>query len=201
MGKPVTTGVSDTGAFRGDIEGLRALAAVLVAIFHIWMNKVSGGGDVYFVVSGDLITLSLLRQYDQQGRVRPLVFWAGLARRLLPAALLVIAAVLLGTWLLLPRSLWMSAMKESLAAMFYMENWLLALNSVDYLARDNLPSPVQHYWALSAQGQFYALWPFVVMLALYLSSRLALSQRGGLLLTFVSVFILSLGFSIIHTAA
>ncbi|MCO5786148.1 acyltransferase [Pseudomonas sp. G11-1] len=201
MGKPVTTGVSDTGAFRGDIEGLRALAALLVAIFHIWMNKVSGGVDVFFVVSGYLITLSLLRQYDQQGRVRPLVFWAGLARRLLPAALLVIAAVLLGTWLLLPRSLWMSAMKESLAAMFYMENWLLVLNSVDYLARDNLPSPVQHYWALSAQGQFYALWPFVVMLALYLSSRLALSQRRGLLLTFVSVFILSLGFSIIHTAA
>lgn len=190
-----------TGTFRGDIEGLRALAALLVAIFHIWMNKVSGGVDVFFVVSGYLITLSLLRQCERQGRVRPLIFWAGLARRLLPAALLVIAAVLLGTWLLLPRSLWMSAMKESLAAMFYMENWLLALNSVDYLARDNLPSPVQHYWALSAQGQFYALWPFVIMLALYLSSRLAMSRRQGLLLTFIGVFIISLGFSIFHTAA
>lgn len=202
MNRPENTIASTTtGTFRGDIEGLRALAALLVAIFHIWMNKVSGGVDVFFVVSGYLITLSLLRQCEQQGRVRPLLFWAGLARRLLPAALLVIAAVLLGTWLLLPRSLWMSAMKESLAAMFYMENWLLALNSVDYLARDNLPSPVQHYWALSAQGQFYALWPFVVMLALYLSSRLTVSRRQGLLLTFVSVFIISLGFSIIHTAA
>ena len=189
------------GSFRGDIEGLRALAALLVAVFHIWMNKVSGGVDVFFVVSGYLITLSLLRQFEQHHKVRPLLFWAGLARRLLPAALLVIAAVLLGTWLLLPRSLWMPSMKESLAAMFYMENWLLALNSVDYLARDNLPSPVQHYWALSAQGQFYVLWPFVVMLALYLNSRLALSRRQGLLLTFAGVFIVSLGFSIIHTAA
>ena len=192
---------SATGAFRGDIEGLRALAALLVAIFHIWMNKVSGGVDVFFVVSGYLITLSLLRQSEQQGRVRPLLFWAGLARRLLPAALLVIAAVLLGTWLLLPRSLWMATMKESLAAMFYLENWLLAFNSVDYLARDNLPSPVQHYWALSAQGQFYALWPFVIMLALYLGRRLQLNLRQAVMLTFVGVFVLSLGFSIIHTAA
>ena len=188
-------------SFRGDIEGLRALAALLVAIFHIWMNKVSGGVDVFFVVSGYLITLSLLRQREQLGRVRPLVFWAGLARRLLPAALLVISAVLLGTWLLLPRSLWMAAMKESLAAMLYMENWALALNSVDYLARDNLPSPVQHYWALSTQGQFYALWPFVIMLALYASTRLAVSRRQGLLLIFGSIFAVSLGFSVIHTAA
>jgi len=194
-------GASAAGSFRGDIEGLRALAALLVAIFHIWMNKVSGGVDVFFVASGYLITLSLLRQCEQQGRVRPLVFWAGLARRLLPAALLVIAAVLLGTWLLLPRSLWMPSMKESLAAMFYLENWLLALNSVDYLARDNLPSPVQHYWALSAQGQFYALWPFVIMLALYLGRLLQLNRRQAVMLTFAGVFILSLGFSIIHTAA
>ncbi|SDS06902.1 Peptidoglycan/LPS O-acetylase OafA/YrhL, contains acyltransferase and SGNH-hydrolase domains [Halopseudomonas litoralis] len=189
------------GSFRGDIEGLRALAALLVAIFHIWMNKVSGGVDVFFVVSGYLITLSLLRQHEQEGRVRPVIFWAGLARRLLPSALLVIAAVLVGTWLLLPRSLWMSSMKESLAAMFYLENWLLALNSVDYLARDNLPSPVQHYWALSAQGQFYALWPFVIMLALCVSSWLAMSRRRALLLTFAGVFIVSLMFSVMHTAA
>src|SRR5690554_4785484 len=188
-------------SFRGNIEGLRALAALLVAIFHIWMNKVSGGVDVFFVVSGYLITLSLLRQREQLGRVRPLVFWAGLARRLLPAALLVISAVLLGTWLLLPRSLWMAAMKESLAAMFYLENWVLALNSVDYLARDNLPSPVQHYWALSAQGQFYALWPFVIMLALCVSNWLAMSRRRALLLTFTGVFIVSLTFSVMHTAA
>lgn len=187
--------------YRGDIEGLRALAALLVAIFHIWMNKVSGGVDVFFVVSGYLITLSLLRQSERLGRVRPLLFWAGLARRLLPAALLVIAAVLVGTWLLLPRSLWMASMKESLAAMFYLENWLLAFNSVDYLARDNQPSPVQHYWALSAQGQFYAFWPFVIMLALYLGRLLALGRRQAVLLTFAGVFVLSLGFSIIHTAA
>lgn len=152
-------------AFRPEIEGLRATAAILVAIYHIWLGRVSGGVDVFFVVTGFLITTALIKQVERSGRIKPLEFWGGLIRRLFPAAFLVLGCVAVASWFWLPKSLWLDTSKQIFASAIYLENWKLALNAVDYLAREEPPSPVQHYWALSIQGQFYALWPFLVAIA------------------------------------
>src|ERR1700750_1147564 len=90
--------------FRPEIEGLRAIAAILVAVFHIWLGRVSGGVDVFFVVSSFLITLGLLGELDRLGRIDYRRFWARLARRLLPVAYLVLCCVGIAALLLMPKS-------------------------------------------------------------------------------------------------
>lgn len=182
--------------FRPEIQGLRALAALLVAIYHIWLGRVSGGVDVFFVVSGFLVIGSLLRQVERNGRVDFSRFWGNLAKRLLPVALLVIAFVLLASLLWLPRVRWAETAQELFAAALYFENWQLAFNAVDYLAQDNAASPVQHYWALSIQGQFYLAWPFVVALVAFAHRRTGIGLRGLMTGTVLAVFCASLAYSV-----
>src|SRR5215510_2209923 len=98
------SGVSRSAEFRPEIQGVRALGALLVATFHIWFGRVSGGVDVFFVVSGYLILGSLLRQADKTGGIDLVGFAYRLSKRLLPAALFVILAILLGAWLFLPQT-------------------------------------------------------------------------------------------------
>lgn len=191
--------VNRNEAFRPEIEGLRATAAVLVVIYHIWLGRVSGGVDVFFVVSGFLITTALIKQVELTGRIKPLEFWGGLIRRLFPAAFLVLGCVAVASWLWLPKSLWLDTSKQIFASAIYLENWKLALNAVDYLAREEPPSPVQHYWALSVQVQFYALWPFLVAVAALMASRFCVSFRRALLHILVAAFAVSLIYSIYLT--
>lgn len=155
---------------RYDIQGLRVIASLLVASYHIWLHRVSGGVDVFFVVSGYLITRSLLGRLATDGRLDVAAFWAGLTRRLLPTAAAVIATTGLLIPFFLPRVQWASTAADGLASLAYVGNWRLALESVDYLARDRTPSPFQHFWALGVQGQFYLLWPFVVLAATRLAA-------------------------------
>ncbi len=196
----LSTAASAAVRFRPEIQGLRALAALLVAIYHIWLGRVSGGVDVFFVVSGYLVIGSLLRQVERSGRVDFVRFWGNLAKRLLPVALLVIVCVLLASLLWLPRVRWAETASELLAAALYYENWQLAFNAVDYLAQDNAASPVQHYWALSIQGQFYLVWPFVVALVAWAHRRSGVGLRGLMTGTVVAVFCASLAYSIHVTA-
>src|SRR5882757_931281 len=114
------------GAFRPEIEGLRALAAILVAVFHIWLRRVSGGVDVFFVVSGFLITTSLLGQIERGGRVQFGPFWGRLVKRLVPAAFTVLAVVVAASVLLLPKARWKDAIEQVAASALYLENWVLA---------------------------------------------------------------------------
>jgi peptidoglycan/LPS O-acetylase OafA/YrhL len=187
--------VSRSAEFRPEIQGVRALGALLVAVFHIWFGRVSGGVDVFFIVSGYLILGSLLRQADKTGRIDLIGFAYRLSKRLLPAALFVILAVLLASWLWLPETRWDSVIKEAVASTLYLENWKLIRQSVDYLARDQLPSPYQHYWAISIQGQFYVV--FGVGLALYLSIARKLTGRiFNPLLLICAIFAGSLAYSI-----
>lgn len=151
--------------FRPEIEGLRAVAAVLIAIYHIYLGKVSGGVDVFFVVAGFLVVGSLLGRAQHTGRVDAAGYLARLARRLLPNALLVLSCVLVAAMLWLPASRRSGTFWEVGAAALYSENWALAAKSVDYLAREDAASPVQHFWAMSVQGQFYLLALGVVLLA------------------------------------
>ncbi|MET0862468.1 MAG: acyltransferase family protein [Microbacterium sp.] len=164
-------------SFRRDIEGLRAVTALLVASFHIWADKVSGGVDVFFVVSGYFITLTLLGQLRRFGRIRPGLYLARLGQRLAPMALLVLAATIAGTWAFLTPSVRAEAFTQSIAALFSAENLYLAFQSVDYLAQDVPRSPVQQFWAMSVQGQFYIFWLGIALLAVFLGRRAERSSR------------------------
>src|SRR6478735_6373741 len=159
---------------RQEIQGLRAVAVLLVVLFHLWPGRLSGGYvgvDVFFVISGFLITAHILREVDRDGSVDLARFWARRMRRLLPASYLVLLVSAAGVLLWVPRLLWQQFFGELLAAALYVENWALAVNAVDYLAADNTPSPAQHYWTLSAEEQFYLVWPLLVLLGVWWARR------------------------------
>ena len=177
-------------------QGLRAVAALLVAAYHIWLGRVSGGVDVFFVVTGFLITRTLLGHLERSGRIDFATFWAGLARRLLPAALLVLSMVVYVEELKIH---WARTIKEVVASASYLENWFLAFSKYDYLERDSFADPVQHFWAMSLQGQVYILWPTLLALTGFAARRMGLNVRravGGMLLL---VFAGSLTYSVITT--
>ncbi len=165
---------------RQEIQGLRAVAVLLVVLFHLWPSQVPGGYigvDVFFVISGYLITSHILREVDRTGSVSLSGFWARRLRRLLPASYVVLLVTAFGVLAFVPRLMWQQFFGEILSSALYVENWTLAINSVDYLAADNAPSPAQHYWTLSAEEQFYLIWPVLVLLGLWLAKRV-FARRG-----------------------
>ena len=183
---------------------------LLVVVFHLWPGSLPGGYigvDVFFVISGFLITSHILREVDRSGSVSLTQFWARRIRRLLPAAYLVLAVSAVTVLVFVPRLVWQQFFGEILAAALYVENWTLAFNSVDYLAAENTPSPAQHYWTLSAEEQFYLVWPLLVLLGLWLASRAsrkrATTTRGrrtGVFAVLAVGTLVSLGYSLWITA-
>lgn len=193
--------LSTNKRFRTEIEGLRAVAALLVAIYHIWLGNVSGGVDVFFVVSGFLITTSLLGRVQRDGSIDFIDYILGLAKRLFPAAFFVLFVVTIVSMLWLPQVQWGQTVQEIIASAFYYQNWQLAFNAVDYLAQNNEASPVQHFWAMSIQGQFYVLWPTVVFgTALLLYKVLKRPFKSTLVGVLITVFATSLAYSIYLTS-
>ena len=161
-------------AIRPEIQALRAIAVLAVVIYHFWPNWAPGGYvgvDTFFVISGFLITSQLLREIDSRGRVRLPEFWARRARRLLPAALLVLLATTIFVYIFVPLSQWTELFRQIIASALYVENWTLASDSVNYLSSDAAPSLTQHYWSLSVEEQFYLLWPLLLLLAVVIARR------------------------------
>ncbi len=187
---------------RLDIQGLRALAVGLVVIYHLWPNRLSGGFigvDVFFAISGFLITAHLLGHVPT-GAGDVVAFWARRIRRLLPASLTVLAATLLATWAFLPETQWRTTADHTRAAALYVVNWTLASDAVDYLAADNLATPVQHFWSLSVEEQFYGFWP-VLLLALGLLAAAVGARRAVIGVGLGAVVAASFAYSVIHTAS
>ena len=165
--------------FRPDIEGMRAVAVGLVLLYHAGVPLFGGGYvgvDVFFVISGFLITGLLLREAERTGRVSILGFYARRIRRLLPAATVVLIVVAVLAWLAFNPVRRQSVAGDEAAASLYVINWRLAGQSVDYLAANAPPSPVQHYWSLAVEEQFYVVWPLLILLI-----TLAISRRRDLL--------------------
>ncbi|MSZ20774.1 MAG: acyltransferase family protein, partial [Actinobacteria bacterium] len=157
---------------RLDIQALRAAAVLMVVIFHLWPNRLPGGFagvDVFFVISGFLISGSLFSELADRGRIRFAAFWAKRIRRLLPAALLVIALTALFSLVFVPTFTRQGYFAEAIASTFYVENWQLAASATNYFAAQ--PSPFQHYWSLAVEEQFYLLWPLLLGLVAYLAKR------------------------------
>ncbi|HEV2058357.1 MAG TPA: acyltransferase family protein [Solirubrobacteraceae bacterium] len=184
---------------RPEIQALRAIAVLTVVLYHIWPEAMPGGFvgvDVFFAISGYLITAHLLREVESTGALALWGFWARRARRLLPAALLTLFVCAVGTLLFVPQVYWQQFLTEIAASTAYFQNWQLAGDAVDYLAADNRASPVQHFWSLSAEEQFYLAWPLLIALGAWLSrSRAAIFAVLGL------VTALSLAYSITETAS
>lgn len=187
--------------FRPELEGVRALAALLVAIYHVWLGKVSGGVDIFFVVSGYLITTSLLNRVMRAEKLNFKDYYLGLTRRLFPLAYTVVTAVVLLSIFYMPKSLWQDVIPQAFASIFYYENWQLTWNSVDYLANnDTNSSPFQHFWALSLQGQFYITWPIVISIAYLLAKKLFKSgPRKTLLVVLIILSSISFIYSVYLT--
>lgn len=163
-----------------EIQGLRAVAVLAVLLYHIWPTILPGGYvgvDVFFVISGYLITGSLFQEFEGTGRISIAGFYARRIRRLLPAATLVSLAVAL-TIPLFPESQWADIVNSLVASVLYVQNWFLADQAIDYLA-DDAKGPMNHFWSLSVEEQYYILWPLILLPILHFARRTALGPRAA----------------------
>jgi peptidoglycan/LPS O-acetylase OafA/YrhL len=150
---------------RLDIEGLRAVAVTVVILFHLHITGFSGGFvgvDIFFVISGFLITSLLLRERHSHGRIDLMAFWMRRARRLLPNAFLVLACVLLASFAMVPAYRWGEVTADVFAALAFYANFHFSAKAVDYFFVNSTPSAVLHFWSLSVEEQFYVLWPLII---------------------------------------
>ncbi len=153
---------------RPGLDGLRALAVIAVVAFHEQLSAFSGGFlgvDVFFVLSGYLITDLLVARWNRDGHLDLLGFWARRARRLLPALAVLLVAVTAATAVIEPAQL--AALRAALlAAVTYSSNWWQALAHHSYFAQFGPPPPLQHLWSLAIEEQFYLVWPLVLIVIL-----------------------------------
>ncbi len=184
--------------FRPDIEGLRAVAVLLVVLAHAGVPGLTGGFvgvDVFFVISGFLITGLLLRELKSTGRVSIARFYARRAARLLPASTVVLIATVIGSWL------WLSPIRvrefalDALASAFYVSNVRFAVTGTDYLNNDATPSPFQHFWSLAVEEQFYLVWPPLILVTILLARR-----RRWVAVALAALIAVSLVLSVTETA-
>ncbi|MCR6031270.1 acyltransferase family protein [Nocardioides sp. zg-579] len=202
-------------ALRGDIQGLRAIAVLVVVAAHAgvaWLPGGFVGVDVFFVISGYLIAGLLYREVDRDGRFSLLGFWSRRARRILPAATVVTAVTVLTalSWFSLLDA--RQVVADSAWAALFAANIHFARQGVDYFASDLGVSPLQHYWSLAVEEQFYVVWPLLLLACLGLARLLrrrsgqqesgpAGLPRRAVAAVLVAVTAASFAWSVLHTAA
>ncbi|MFE4975535.1 acyltransferase family protein [Kitasatospora sp. NPDC056651] len=166
-GPPHAPGRLRPGGFRPDVQALRALAVSLVVLNHLWPARLTGGYvgvDVFFVISGYLISTHLLREIENTGRIRIARFYARRVRRLLPAAFLVLICVVVAAFLVVPHDRWAAYGHQVMAGALYGENWLLTAEFWSRPVDFTEFTAVTSYWSLSVEEQFYLCWPVVLLL-------------------------------------
>lgn len=160
--------------FRPDIEGMRAVAVTLVVLYHAGVPFITGGYvgvDVFFVLSGFLITGLLLDEVRRTGTISLRRFYARRARRLLPLAALVVVVSAAAAYVLVPPLDRPRIGVDALGAALYAANWRYAVGATDYLGADSHDSPFLHFWSLAVEEQFYVVWPLLVLLVVALGPR------------------------------
>lgn len=172
---PTASTVRTGSVVREDLNGLRGIAIALVVVFHIWMGRVSGGVDVFLVLTGFFFTASLIRSAQSGGSLNPITRVTRILRRLGPPLVLVLVGVAVATALLLPRTRWVDIGNQLVSGLLFYANWELAWTSQDYLAADPTVSPLQHLWSVAVQFQFYLVAVGVVFGLAWIVRR----SRGG----------------------
>ncbi|WP_370948544.1 acyltransferase family protein [Amycolatopsis sp. cg5] len=191
-------------AQRLDIQGLRALAVGLVIFYHLrptWLPGGFVGVDVFFVISGFLIIGTLTSEIRRTGRLGLLEFYARRLRRLVPAATAVLLATVAATVLLAPLSRWPDVFREVVSAALNVQNWTLAVLSADYAHATATASPVQHFWSLAVEEQFYLVIPLILLASAVLATRRGMNPVRWAFGAVVLVSVLSFAFSVLFTPA
>ena len=180
--------------FRGDIQGLRGLAVGLVLLFHAGVPGFKGGFvgvDIFFVLSGYLITGNLMREIERTGQISFREFYARRIRRLLPASLFVLLVTLIAAAIWFPPLLLPGLALDISSAGLYISNLDFAIRATDYFSTSVIPSPVLHFWSLGVEEQFYLFWPLLLMVVTLRKRFLSLQ----VLLLSLAVFVASLSFA------
>jgi peptidoglycan/LPS O-acetylase OafA/YrhL len=185
--------------FRPDIEGLRAIAVGTVLIYHAGLPFFHGGFigvDVFFVISGFLITGLLVAEIERTGRLSISGFYARRIKRLLPATMVVLLTTVALSWMFLSPLRKLSTSGDVAASALYVINWRLGGQAVNYLAQGEDPSPVQHFWSLAVEEQFYVLWPLLLVVAALVVRRRGWGLRPTLLAFIVALSVPSFIYSV-----
>lgn len=194
---------------RADIQGLRALAVLLVVLAHAGVGFLPGGFvgvDVFFVLSGFLITGLLLAEVLATGRVSLIDFYVRRARRILPAAALTLLATDIAAFFLLNFLRARDTVHDSLYTAVFAANFRFAARGMDYFAQTDPPSPLLHYWSLAVEEQFYLVWPALLSIVIFGLALARRRRRAGrprslpLLVVVVLLSGISLGWSVHLTA-
>ena len=173
------------------IQALRALAATLVLVYHAhWLDGGYIGVDIFYVISGYLITGILIRELESTGRISLISFYARRTKRLLPSSLVVIAVTGVVGFILLPASTRHDFGRDLVAASTYISNFLFALWQNDYQNLNSTPSPFIHFWSLAVEEQFYLFWPFLIFVLYRIGGKRAIFL--GIVATLISSFLFSL---------
>lgn len=188
--------------FRPDIEGLRAIAVVMVMLDHAGWQALGGGYigvDVFFVLSGFLITGLLIREVGKNGSISLSQFYARRARRLLPASTIVLLFTVIASyaWLGAPRGNPIAV--DARWSALFAANFRFIEQGTDYLGAQAPPSPLQHFWSLAVEEQFYFVWPVLIMLVAAIGRKRDLRMKLGIVLT--GIIIASLAWSAYQTTA
>ncbi|MCX8996403.1 acyltransferase [Rhizobiaceae bacterium BDR2-2] len=181
-----------------EIQGLRFVAALMVAVYHIWFHRVSGGVDIFFVVAAFFIATSFDKFHDLKFTdvFNYIVKTLG---RILPGATVVIVSTIFLGIAFLPSTIWGDELKHAIASTLFLENWLLARSGADYLQQGFTASPFQQFWALSLQMQLYFLIPLVFFVAAKVSKLIGVSRISAWTFCLGVIFIASFVYSVIIT--
>ncbi len=166
-------------AKRADIQGLRAFAVLVVILDHLFHWPAGGfsGVDMFFVISGFLITGLLLREWERTEHISFLGFYSRRIRRIIPAATLVLICTVIAAQLVAPVGVINPVEIDAVYAFLFVSNWHFLNVGTDYFQQDKPPSPLQHYWSLSIEEQFYFIWPWLLLSLLAVLTMLGVKRR------------------------
>lgn len=185
LSRPKRTKSQPTSGPRADIQGLRTIAVLLVVFDHLlgWPRGGFIGVDVFFVISGFLITGSLLHTLEKSGRISFRSFYSRRIRRIVPAATLVLVVTVIASYFVFSATRFKETTVDALWAFLFGANWRFAIEGTDYFNSDSALSPLQHYWSLSVEEQFYFVWPAVILAIGVITTRRSWSRRARLRLS------------------
>lgn len=165
---------------RSDIQGLRAFAVIVVILDHLlhWPSGGFVGVDIFFVITGFVITESLLREYERTGSIYFSGFYKRRVKRILPASTIVLVVTIAASFLAFNQSRFVSVTWDAFWALLFSGNWHFASAGTDYFQSGGPVSPLQHYWSLAVEEQFYFVWPWIMLLIFTLMARRSSTGTG-----------------------